>query len=121
MTTIAITSAYHGARKDRVENFHGLQLLNIGWDKHLLFAAPMCIPVAPDMPFGALIEKVLPGMFGAHPDFALIDWRQVGWLNSSVSFTPDPGKSLAQNGLGHKAILRFQTPGLPGIHGVVGL
>jgi len=117
MSTIAYTADYHGEMKDTVDKFHGNQLLNIGWDRHLLFASPMCVPVPPDMPFGALIENVLPTLFGAHPDFARINWADVRWLRSAEAFVPDFEKSLRDNGLCHKAVLRMQTPQLHGIGG----
>ena len=117
MSTIAITADYHGEMKDSVDKFHGQQLLNIGWDRHLLFASPMCLPVSPDMPFAAVVQNLLPVLFGAHPDFAQIDWAQVNWLRSGKPFMPDFAASLVDNGLGHKAILRMQTPNLHGIGG----
>ena len=69
------------------------------------------------MPFGALAENVLPGVYGYHPDFAKIDWSKVEWLKSGQPFKPDASKSLADNGLGHKDVIRFRTPGLTGIDG----
>jgi phenol/toluene 2-monooxygenase (NADH) P4/A4 len=102
---------------DRLENFHGAQLTYIGWDQHLLFCAPFCFPFPPDMPFGAIVEAVLPGAFGYHPDFARIDWSTVTWLLNGAPFQPDFSKSLAENGLRHKDALRFKTPGLNGIKG----
>jgi len=117
MSVQAITADYHGSMKDTVDHFHGNQLLNIGWDQHLMFATPLCIPVPPSLPFGALVQQVLPGLFGAHPQFAQVDWAQVQWRRSGEAFTPDMDKSLADNGLGHKALLRFKTPGLDGLAG----
>ncbi|CDM23342.1 Phenol hydroxylase, P4 oxygenase component DmpO [Castellaniella defragrans 65Phen] len=103
--------------KDRLENFHGNQLTYIGWEDHLLFCAPFCFPFPPDMPFGLIIDQVLPGAFGYHPDFARIDWSKVEWFKSGRPWTPQHDKSLAENGLRHKDVLRFRTPGLTGIHG----
>lgn len=117
MSTRAIRADYHGSMKDTVEHFHGQQLLNIGWDQHLMYATPLCIPVPPALPFGALVEQVLPGLFGQHPDFARIDWTRTEWLRSGQPFQPDPAASLADNGLDHKASLRFRTPGLNGLAG----
>jgi phenol/toluene 2-monooxygenase (NADH) P4/A4 len=108
---------YVGEEKDRLENFHGNQLLYVGWDDHLMFCAPFCFPFPPAMKFGDLVEKVLPGAFGYHPDFGKIDWAKVQWLKSGKPFTPAPGRSLAENGLVHKDALRFRTPGLTGIDG----
>lgn len=117
MSTQAIRPGYHGSMKDTVDKFHGNQILNIGWDQHLMYATPLCIPVPPAMPFGALVQQVLPGLFGQHPQFAQIDWSKTQWLRSGEAFTPEMDKSLADNGLGHKASLRFRTPGLDGLAG----
>ena len=56
-------------------------------------------------------------MYGAHPDFARIDWDQAEWFMSGKPFTPDMDKTLAEHGLGHKSVIRFRTPGLTGLSG----
>lgn len=117
MSVVALKPGYTGENKDRVENFHGKQLLYIGWEDHLLYCAPLCIPVPPELPFGALTAEIIPGLYALHPDTAKIDWNRVEWFSSGVAFTPDPAKTLTENGLGHKAALRFRTPGLTGIDG----
>lgn len=115
MSVVAL-ERYEFPARDVRENFPA-PLLYIGWDQHLMFSAPHCLPLPPDMPFGALATAVLPGIYGAHPDFAQIDWAQVQWLKSGQPWTPDPAKSLADNGLKHKDVIRFRTPGLNGIQG----
>lgn len=117
MPVVALNPGYTGTVADTEDRFHGNRLLYIGWEDHLLFCAPVCLPLPPAMPFGALIQDVLPGVYGSHPDFAQIDWTKVEWLDSGKPFTPDPAKSLADNGLGHKSAIRFRTPGLRGIGG----
>jgi phenol hydroxylase P4 protein len=102
---------------DTQEKLHGAQLTYIGWLDHLMFCAPFAFPFPPDMPFGAIIEAVLPGSFGAHPDFAKIDWSTVEWTKGGKPFHPDPAKSLADNGMRHKDSLTFRAPGLTGIKG----
>ena len=82
-----------------------------------MFSAPFCLPLAPSTPFGALTQQILPGIYGYHPDFAKIDWSAAEWFKSGKPFKPDPAKSLADNGLGHKDVIRFRTPGLSGIKG----
>jgi phenol hydroxylase P4 protein len=114
---VAAVKEYVGVRMDTQDKFHGAQLLYIGWLDHLMFCAPLAFPLPPDMPFGAIIEAVLPGAFGAHPDFGQIDWSQVEWAKSGQPFDPDPAKSLADNGLRHKDTITFRTPGLTGIKG----
>jgi phenol hydroxylase P4 protein len=118
MPVQAIRPDYVGEVKDRVELFHGNRLLYIGWEQHNMIAAPIALPLPPAMPFGDLVDKVLPTtVFTAHPDWPKIDWSKVEWLCSNKPFKPDWKKSLADNGLGHKSLIRFRTPGLNGIAG----
>lgn len=117
MSVRAINDNYVGIAKDGVENFHGNQLVYVGWDHHLMFCAPICLPLPPDMPFQALIGEVLPGAYGLHPDFQNIEWDQVQWTLDQEPFTPDLEKGLADNGVGHKSVIRFDTPGLDGLSG----
>ncbi|MDO8361895.1 MAG: phenol hydroxylase subunit P4 [Actinomycetota bacterium] len=108
---------YVFAPMDTQEKLHGAQLTYIGWIDHLMFCAPFAFPFPPDMPFGAILEAVLPGSFGQHPDFAQIDWSQAEWTKGGRPFHPDPAKSLAENGMRHKDSLTFRIPGLTGIKG----
>ena len=117
MTVAAITDDYTGERLDRVENFHGKQVVHIGWDDHLMFCAPFAFPLPPEMPFSALLEEVIPGAFGQHRDFSQIDWTEVVWHLNGERFEPQPDKSLIDQGIDHKSIIRFATPGLNGIKG----
>lgn len=108
---------YRFAPRDRVENFHGNRLLFVGWEDHLMFCAPFAFPFPPEMPFRVLLDQVLPASFGDHPDFAKIDWDRAEWFKSGQPWQPDYDRTLADNGLGHKDVIRFRTPGLTGIQG----
>lgn len=116
MAVVSIVAEYRSEIADTADRFHGNQLLYIGWDQHLMYPAPLCIPVPPEMPFKSLFA-VIPQLYAMHPDTSRIDWQRVQWTSSGKSFTPDPEASLAANGLGHKAVLRFVTPGLTGVAG----
>ena len=107
---------YSFEAKDKRENFPA-PLLYIGWEDHHLFCSPVCLPLPAETPFGALSQAVLLGVYGAHPDFARIDWNAVEWFKSGEPWQPDPARSLAENGLGHKDVIRFRTPGMTGIAG----
>lgn len=107
---------YKGEVKDRHENFHGNQLLYVGWDNHLMFCAPLAFCFPPSMPFAEL-QKTLEGAFAYHPEAKSIDWTKAEWLKSSQPWTPDASKTLGENGLKHKDALRFRIPGLNGIKG----
>ena len=115
MSVVAI-APYEFTPRDVRENFPA-PLLYIGWEDHLMFCAPFAFPFPPTMPFRAVVEQVLPGAFGYHPDFAKIDWNAVEWLKSGKPWAPEMDKSLADNGLKHKDAIRFRTPGLAGIGG----
>lgn len=115
MSVVAL-KPYAFAARDVRANFPA-PLLYIGWDDHLLFCAPVALPLPADTSFGALAQAVLPGVYGEHPDFARIDWNTVQWFKSGQPWTPDPAKSLEANGLRHKDAIRFRSPGLTGIQG----
>ncbi|MAM09296.1 MAG: phenol hydroxylase [Rhizobiaceae bacterium] len=104
--------------RDRLENFHGNQLVYIHWEEHLMFCAAIAFPLPPAMPFGAILSQILPTYYGMHPDFKKIDWSAVRWTIDGKEAHPDPEKSLAENGIGHKSLIRFWTPGLSGVGGV---
>tara|TARA_R110001592_G_scaffold363372_2_gene686288 strand:- start:165331 stop:165693 length:363 start_codon:yes stop_codon:yes gene_type:complete len=117
MAVAAITENYIGERKDRIENFHGNQILYIGWDYHLMFCSPVALPVPPDMPFSNVVSELISGAFSLHPEFEKIDWDRVQWHLNGESFTPNMDATLVDQGIDHKSILRFATPGLDGIKG----
>ena len=117
MAVAAIIDNYVGEVMDRVENFHGNQVVYVGWDHHTFFCAPVEFMVPPDTPFGALVDEMIPGAYGVHPDFSEIDWDKVQWHLNGEPFTPDRDKSLIEQGVDHKSILRMATPGLNGIQG----
>ncbi len=106
---------YTGRPRDAVENFHGNQVVYTAWDGHLMYSFPGAFPLPPQMSFRALIDEVMTPVYSLHPDFAKIDWKEVQWLLDGKPFTPNMGASLAQNGVGHKSVIRFVTPGLHGM------
>lgn len=114
--SVTAIGTYDFPARDVRENFPA-PLLYIGWEDHMMFCAPFCLPLPAETPFGAMVENVLPGAFGDHPEFERIDWSQVQWFKSGQPWQPDFGKTLAENGLGHKDAIRFRTPGLTGIRG----
>ena len=103
---------------DKLENFHGNQLVYIHWEEHLMFCAALAFPFPPEMPFGAIIGEILPTFYGMHTDFEKIDWGKVRWQIDGKDVTVDPEKSLADHGIGHKSMIRFWTPGLTGVNGL---
>jgi phenol hydroxylase P4 protein len=76
--------AYEAQPLDRQENFHGLQLVYLCWEKHLMFCAPFTFPLPPAMPFADFIEQVVKPSISQHPDAKQVDFSQALWrLNRS--------------------------------------
>jgi phenol hydroxylase P4 protein len=82
-----------------------------------MFCAPVAFAVPPDTPFSKLQDEMLPGAFSQHPDFAQVDWDNVQWHLNGEAFEPQRDVSLVEQGVDHKSIIRFATPGLDGIRG----
>lgn len=114
MPVKAMSPDYQGEMKDRVDNFHGNQVVYVGWDHHLMFCAAFAYPLPPEMPFGALITDVMPEAFSQHPEWEQIVWEKASWTLNGKPFTPDLSKPMNQQGISHKSLLRFKTPELKG-------
>ncbi|MDO5624608.1 MAG: phenol hydroxylase subunit P4 [Pseudomonadota bacterium] len=108
--------SYDFAAKDTADKFPA-PLLFFGWEDHKMFCSPMGVPFPPTMKFGEMCQGAFAGIFGAHPDFAKINWSEAEWFKSGQPWQPDMDKTLAENGLGHKDVIRFRTPGLMGLGG----
>jgi phenol hydroxylase P4 protein len=100
--------------RDTRESFHGNIMIYVHWEEHLMFCAALAFPLPPQMPFGALVSEVIAPHYAAHPDAAKIDWSTVIWDIDGKKVTPDFNASLEDNGLDHKSLIRFWTPGLNG-------
>ncbi|WP_019529162.1 phenol hydroxylase subunit P4 [Dasania marina] len=117
MTLKAIVPDYKGEVLDRIENFNGNQLLFINWDYHLFFCAPFAYAVAPDISFQSLLDNVISEAFSQHHEFKNINWQIAEWQLNGEPFIPQMDVSLANQGIDHKSLLRFQTPELQGYQG----
>ena len=111
---------YRGEPQDTVDRFHGNQLIYLDWEKHRMFCAPVCVPVPPDAPFGVLCNEITPAAYGQHPEWGQVDWSKVEWKLNGEPFEPDMEKSLKDQGVDHKSVLRFYQPGLDGLEGTGG-
>ncbi len=117
MPVHAYTSDYTGTVRDLAENFHGNHVVYVCWERHLLFSCPFAFLVPPQTSFRTLRDQLMAEAYGAHPQWAQIDWSQVNWSVSGAPFEPQLDKTLEEQGLDHKASLRFSTPGLDGMSG----
>ena len=103
--------------RDKVENFHGMQLLYLYWPHHLMYCSPFAFLVQPDMTFGAFIEEVIKPAVAAHPEANKASFLDAQWQLNGEPFTPDASASLKDSGIDHKSMLTVTTPELNGIAG----
>ena len=115
--SVKTLAPYDFPSSDALERYKGKQLVFVNWERHRMFSRPFVVALPPDTPFSVLVEQYLAPCFAYHPDFARIDWNTVTWRNGKTAFTPDFARSLKDNGIGHKDLIRMTTPGLEGIAG----
>lgn len=111
MATIA-TKPYPMRPVDGIEHYHGNQLVYWSWDHHLMFAAPFITCPSPSAPMIEFLESTIRPLIAPDPDAARLDWTQVEWVRDHEPITIDVSKSFSENGIGHKDLLRFRTPGM---------
>lgn len=115
--TVTAIGRYEFKSRDRLENFHGNQVVYWHWEEHLMYCAAIALPLPPSMPFRTVLVDILPGCYNLHPEWSQVDWTKVTWMLDQRPFKPVLDASLAANNIGHKSLLRFWTPGLHGIGG----
>lgn len=90
---------------DRVENFGDDQLVYVEWTGNPLFCSAACFRVPKAMPFGEFVTGVVEPWAGSDPDF---DASTVtNWKLFATTLVAEAGTSLADLGVGHKALLSF--------------
>ncbi len=111
---------YPTIMKDSIDRFHGNQVVYVYWYGHVLVSSPRAFPLPPEMPFGAILSDIIPVTYKVEPDFEKLDFdkTEVIWEIDGKVVTPDFGKSLQENGVGHKSFIKFTTPSLTGKLGV---
>ncbi|HJP72761.1 MAG TPA: phenol hydroxylase subunit P4 [Pseudonocardiaceae bacterium] len=98
---------YEFPSSDRAELFGDDQLVYVHWDGNPLFCSAACFRVPKAMPFGEFMSAIVGPWAGSDPDFdfsAVRDWRLF-----DTALNPTPEASLAELGIGHKALLHFSA------------
>lgn len=116
MSVKALNPGYKGEVRDDVVHFHGQTLLFVYWEDHLLFCAPAALLVNPHDSVAALVEQLKQALaydpVAAQLTVENIDWYRSGDYASDERWPMDEQKTLAENGLTHKTLIRMRTPTL---------
>ena len=92
---------------DRIENFGDDQLVFVHWTGNPLFCSAAAFRAPRAMPFGEFVSAMVNGSASSDPDFdpaAVRDWHLF-----DQPLEVDTDKSLAELGIGHKALLHFSA------------
>ena len=98
---------YEFPSADRAENFGDDQLVYVHWVGNPLFCAAACFRAPKAMPFGDFVSAMVNGWASSDPDFDPAAFRD--WQLFDQPLAVDPAKSLAELGIGHKALLHFSV------------
>jgi phenol hydroxylase P4 protein len=105
--TVKALYDYEFPSADRVENFGDDQLVYVHWEGNAFLCSAAAFRVPRGIPFGDFVATMVAPWAGSDPDFdpsKVIAWRLFG-----EPIEVSEGKSLADLGIGHKALLRFRT------------
>ncbi len=103
--TVKALYDYSYPSADRVENFGDDQLVYVLWNGNPLFCSAACFRVPKAMPFGEFVSGVVGPWAASDPDF---DANAVtNWTLFDTALAADASASLADLGVGHKALLSF--------------
>lgn len=92
---------------DRAELFGADQLVYVLWRGNALLCSAACFRVPKAMPFGEFLSAVVGPWASSDPDFDAASMRD--WQLFDSRLDPDDATSLADLGVGHKALLSFSA------------
>jgi phenol hydroxylase P4 protein len=92
---------------DRQEVYGDDQLVYVHWEGNPLFCSAACFRVPQAMPFAEFVTGMVVPWAGSDPDFD--STAAPAWKLFDQPLTADGAASLADLGIGHKALLRFKV------------
>ena len=105
--TVKALYDYDFPSADRAEVFGDDQLVYVLWDGNPLICSAACFRVPKAMAFSEFLSAVVHPWAASDPDFdpnAVHNWRLF-----DKAIDPGADRSLAELGVGHKALLKFST------------
>lgn len=106
--TVKALYDYDFPSADRAENFGEDQLVYVHWEGNPLFCSAAAFRAPKAIGFADFVEQMVVPWAGSDPEFdagTVTGWR----LFEEPLALEDTSRSLAQLGVGHKALLTFRT------------
>lgn len=105
MTVRAITPVYDFPCRSRAELYGDDQLVHVLWRGNPMLAAAACFRVPKAMTWSAFVERIVDPWAASDPGY--VPGSPRGWVLDGRPLAPEPGRTLAGLGVGHKSLLEF--------------
>jgi phenol hydroxylase P4 protein len=103
--TVKAMYDYDYPSADRIENFGDDQLVYVHWKGNLFLVSAAAFRAPRAMPFGEFVAGIVAPWASSDPDFDVAKVHD--WTLFDEPLNPSDDKSLADLGIGHKALLTF--------------
>lgn len=107
MAVIALKEGYEFPSRSRQELYGDDQLVHVMWRNNRMFAAAATFRAPKAMPFADFIGGLVDPWAGSDPKF--VSGSNKGWTLDGDPWNPDPAGALADQGVGHKSLITFET------------
>jgi phenol/toluene 2-monooxygenase (NADH) P4/A4 len=105
--TVKALGEYDFPSRDRRELFGDDLLVNVLWDGNPFFCSAACLRVPGAMRWADFRAQMIDPLFAGDPDFD--PKKATNWRLDDSPFTPSDDAGLADLGVVHKGLIRFQA------------
>jgi phenol hydroxylase P4 protein len=98
---------YKFESRSRQELYGDDQLVHVLWRNNPMMCAAACFRAPKAMPFGEFVTAMVEPWASSDPDFQ--PGTTAHWMLESEAIDPKQDESIADLGIGHKAVLSFAT------------
>lgn len=105
MPVRAITDTYAFPSRSRQELYGDDQLVHVLWRGNLMLCAAACFRAPKAMTWSAFLTEMVEPWASSDPDYVPGSARD--WVLDGRPFTPEPDRTLAELGVGHKSLIEF--------------
>ncbi len=110
MSVVAL-KPYEFQPRDRAEVFGDDMLVHVYWKGTMLFCAAAAFRAPKAMKFGDFLKNMVAGVFGLDPSFGELTLQNTRWYLGNEIIQPTEEMSLAELGVTHKGLLKFEKAG----------